>query len=252
MTILNKFTVVLAVDAEHFAELLAVWPTWTRFHPEIRSVRILIYCDTTLTPMSNWSGMIRSRLGPNFWPIPWERNSALADVSQREFMLSAFVLDAPRIVPTDYWLKIDTDTIATASGPLVRDEWLEGNPALFAQKWGYTKPPEYLDRLDRWAESCELPIRNQPFRRKIVGNKANHRRVISYFMGVETAWSIKVAKACGRRMPVPSQDTLYHFAAARCGDFYRTIDVKAAGWRHVGSRSLERLRNAADEATRNA
>ena len=249
MSALDKFTAVIAIDSEHADELEAVWPTWVKFHPEILRIPMLVFFDT--------NGMAKSQLdaihemmidsGANsqlVWFTAWDHHSSS---TQREKMLSAFVFGAPQLVETPYWLKLDTDLIATSPGPLIRDEWLDGEPAFFSQRWGYTRPSSMLDQLDKWIAPLNPP--NPPFTRKIVGDKAKHRRVISYFMGVNTDWSWDVVKMCGyHRMPVPSQDTIYSHVAERFGHFYRTIDVKAAGWRHVGSRSINKLRQAAAEA----
>lgn len=243
MSALQKITIVLAVDNEHADELAIVWPTWVRFHPEILQVPLIVYIDFANPELAEQVDNAINH--PNVEFVSWASSAGM----QREKMLSAFVLHAPLVVETSHWLKIDTDVIATFEGPLVREEWLDGNPAFFAQKWGYTKPPSMLDRLDEWAASNSLlTCRKPPPDRSIVGDKAKHRRVISWFCGINTKWSAEIAAICGYRMPVPSQDTLHWYSAYRRGDFYRTIDVKAAGWRHVGSRGIDKLKAAANEA----
>jgi hypothetical protein len=244
MSALQQFTVVLVVDTEHAAELAIAWPTWVHFHPEILQVPLIVYVDAACE--NSLAGRIDGVLNhPDVRYIRWNHRQS---TTQREKMLSAFVLDAPFQVETPYWMKIDTDVIATAPGPLVRDEWLGHDPVLIAQRWGYTKPADMIERLSLWAHSKYGRFLHDAPIVDVVDGKAKHRRIISYVCGIGTQWSQSIARLCNGKMPVPSQDTL-HWYCARCNDeMIRTVDMKAMGWRHVGSRGLDKLAAAAAES----
>lgn len=250
------FTIVVAIDPAHLAELRLSYPTWIRHHPELADRPMVVICDGDRHPDGAparpgatvaWWGAIedivypfhRGKIHPIF------ASSSDPQISQREKMLSAFVLKAPLRVDTPWYLKIDTDCIATVGGDWVYPEWFEREPVLIAPAWGYTKPGSMLDKLDDWADcNPELVLRPPPARRA-VGQIAKHRRIISYCMFGRTDWTRNIAKLCGDRLPVPSQDTFLWYCAERLGHLW--MPAKMNGWRHVGGGG-QRLRIAAQEA----
>lgn len=256
-----RFTVTIAVDNEHLDELRTVLPTWHRHkpelfrvpwvvmvHPEVEHSELMVVLAETMEKI-NAAGHLLTTLWASF----------IAGANNRETMLSALLLQAPNHVRTPYYLKIDTDVVAlpTPGGPdgeLIDERWFKppaGNtePAIIASPWGYTKPAEWIDRLDRWGDSHKsigLMGEVTPSR-TIVGNVAKSSRIISWLMFGSTGFSRTVAAMCGHRLPVPSQDTTLWYAAERMGRAIHRVRMSQYGWRHIGGGG-RRLREAARQA----
>ncbi len=69
-------------------------------------------------------------------------------------MLTGLVFAAQE-VETPWYLKIDTDVVATPCRRWLDPRWFEpdakGRPCAFiASPWSYTKPAEWIDRLEEW------------------------------------------------------------------------------------------------------
>jgi hypothetical protein len=108
---------------------------------------------------------------------------------QRYMMLSGFVHVPGRYVETEYWLKLDTDTIASGQPDWIDENWfnvhVEGEPRanIVSHPWGYTKPPNQMLELDKWKEEHEL------FKNKLTldlrpstpqSSMVKHKRIISW------------------------------------------------------------------------
>jgi len=113
-------------------------------------------------------------------------------------------------------------------------------PVFVASPWGYTKPADAIRRLDHWAagigefsETTPLDIRSTPGSRLV-----RHPRIISWAFYGDTEWTRRMAAACDGRLPVPSQDTFLWYCAARRGDFFRRVNMKRHGWRHLKVKAL--------------
>lgn len=247
---LPDFTTIVAVDAEHLPELAAAWPTWAKWRPEIMEGPVMIVADVRgphaidLTAWNEFLAIVNRRLKLTVvecvTPLEW---------TQRERMLTALVACVENITTSTY-LKLDTDTIAAGTGPGGKwweDEWFTGDAVLTASAWGYTRPPEYLDRFDEWWDS--FPHTGQTFKldRHVVGGVAKHPRIISYAMWGRTDWTFKMWRMCDGRMPCPSQDTFLHACSVRGGWPIIRTNQKKYGWKHCGS-SLKRVRERAAEA----
>ncbi len=246
-----EFTTVVAVDAEHVLELEASWPTWVRFKPEILDRPLLVIADRAVGDEAWWLERLSAFLSHSDLRVaPWNG----VDNYQRAKMLAGLVFVPPLFVTTPYWLKLDTDTVATRAGSWIDPSWFDSKPAIISQPWGYTTPASMLSDLDAWA--LQFPDRWQagppergPVHEKRGKERVNHRRIISWCCFVETEFSklaVDLAIQGGGSLPVPSQDTYHWYLASRLGRPIVTDNMKALGWEHhLGLRSI---RNAASAA----
>jgi len=251
-------TTIVALDDDHLPELAAVWPTWVKFRPEILQQPLLLMCDEYTAPGNLWWTQItdwwreqlqfvwqdhpKARIA--FWGQPHVTPDGLP---QRERALTALVFGTAH-VRTPWYLKLDTDVVATSPGKWIDDSWFAGNPVFVTSPWGYTKPANAIQALDDWGDTTpgvrEHPRLNLPF--DPASRLVRHKRIISYVFFGRTDWTQKMASLAGDRLPVPSQDTFLWYCAKRRGDMYRTRNMKTFGWRHING--LQRLREAADRA----
>jgi hypothetical protein len=246
------FTTVVAVDEQHVPELLAVWPTWAQFRPEILQYPFLLICDANLGDTQ--IAALTSHLNhPQLRAEKWE----MPHVPQREKMLSGLVYIPARHVETPWYLKLDTDTIALKPAQWIQENWFQPDergrdPVFIGHSWGYTKPPDAIQRLDDWADTVS-ELRQYP-RLNLVPNPGwslvRCRRVTSWLLFGRTDWTREMAAYSPDRLPVPSQDTYLWYCAARRGDFYRRESMIRRGWIHI--RDLSRLKDLATEALKQA
>ncbi|MEN6507110.1 MAG: hypothetical protein ABFD92_21445 [Planctomycetaceae bacterium] len=226
-----SYSIVVAVDPRTVDQLKLTWPTWRR-KPGILDVPMHVIVDAGLLPRDASYQGILALDHPNVtyhnWNFPW---LVFPDMTQRERMLSAFVYFAPLLVDTDYWLKLDVDSVATDDKPWVDEAWFARNPVLVARPWSYTKPGEWIDTLQAWSRSNLLTKHYPPLdwpphdeTRQVY----RHSRIISQQCFVQTEWSRRVAAYLQPRLPVPSQDTIHWYLA----ELQRLPIVKARfpGW----------------------
>ena len=242
------FSTVVAVDVEHLKQLEIVWPTWRLFRPEILDQPIIVICDGAL-PVAEWSERLAFLQHSNCTIVLWH----MASVSQRDKMLNGLVFKTAEMVKTEWYLKLDTDAAAVQKANWIQPLWFEPNdegakPVFVTNPWGYTKPPDAIEQLDRWGDTVpdlqaypRLNLKPKPG-----ADLVSHRRIISWCFFGSAAWTREVSSYCPDRLPVPSQDTFLWYCAARRGDFYRTVRMSRVGWRHVSS--TRRLRWTCDEA----
>jgi len=142
---------------------------------------------------------------------------------------------------TDYWLKLDTDIVATGNDDWINPDWFVDDPAIVSAAWSYTKPPDQMVKLDRWAElhrdvlgivAEKPPLNLVPKPGEV---RLRHKRIISwcaFFQATLTALCAGLAKAtCGPgQLPVPSQDGYMFYVAKRLGLPIMRTNMKALGW----------------------
>lgn len=229
---MSSFTTVVAVDSAHYSELLLSWKTWRKFRSEIWDNPLLVISDGTFD---------LSGLGHNDVTVVPPMDGEFP--TQREKMLNSLAFLPAYHCHTEWFLKLDTDTVAMWKQAWLPQEWLESKNVFVASKWGYTKPASMQDELDAWA--CRERIGGrQPDRRPGMSNGvpvAKCNRVTSYVMLCRTRFARDVAVRCLGRLPVPSQDTVYWYLADRLGLPYLRVSMEKFGWRHGGS-SIERVR----------
>lgn len=234
-----KFTTYVAVDREHWPELELALLSWRKFCPSIIENPLVAIVDErfSLPPLSHPSVQeVRPAIKGGFCE------------SQRERMLTALALE-PANCQTEWFLKLDTDAVASRRINWPLDQWGTTDFAFVASPWGYTKPGGWMRDLDEWSVGKNFtrckPSRSYSQRGGV--EIAKCRRVISYAMLCRTAFAVEVASLCGDRLPVPSQDTVYWYLAERLGRNYLAINMQKFGWAHCGS-SVARVRAAVNAA----
>lgn len=238
-----EFTTIVAVDPEHIHELRAVFPTWWHFKPEIFQGEFWVLRD----PAVSTDDIFQATNGAVDRIIdvldPEQRHA-----TQRAKMLNAFVAVASEI-PTPWYLKLDTDAVATEPGEWIDPAWFDGRSVAISSPWGYTKPGRWLEELDQWAQNTDPLCFHSPPDRTVVGKVAKSRRIISWVMFGRTDFAIDLWGMCQRTggvLPVPSQDTTLWYVAARLREPIRRVRFSHLGWRHVNG--LARIQVAAEVA----
>jgi len=232
---LEDITLILGVDAEHLEELRMVWPTWMRFKPELLKMPCVVFYDAGQV---NRGELEFLRKHPQVRFVAWDLPNAL---SQREKMLTGFVHVPAREVQTTWYLKLDTDVIATEHGEWINPEWFEPDeqgklPVFIAPAWGYSRPRYVMDLLDDWADRQAAFKRTQRLNLPYSSQSSvvRHPRIISWLFFGLTDWTKKAVAWCGNdgRMPLPSQDTFVSYCADRLGCRQVRTRMTHYGWKH--------------------
>jgi hypothetical protein len=238
------FTTTIGVDREHLRELRLSAPTWRQHRPEIFTQPIVVICDWLLSNAE--VDEVRQLLkGPEVRTTQphWQPG-----LSQREKMLSAFVLIAPFQVKTPWILKLDTDTVALRTDPAWCDEYLIAaqhgeRPVLIAHRWSYTKPGSWIGDLNQWAKTQPQLDSTSPLPYDGTSNCVGHRRITSWCAFCAAGWCRDTARLAGDRLPIPSHDTFLWYCAVRQRQLVRRLSMKKFGWTHISyTRMLKSLR----------
>lgn len=258
---MSDYTLVIAVDRRHLAQLAVTWPTWVRHKPDLARVpMVVIYDHEQVGP-----GVIHRVLHRDMSCIPWpppgvtypDTGGKWGD-GQRYKMLAGFVYCAARAVDTKYWLKLDVDTVATGHPDWIDPVWFADNPAIAAQGWGYTKPPDQMLLLDKWVadNAAKLPaLANITPPLNLAPNPGSsivkHKRIISWAGFFDTDFTnmcaVAAEQTCGHGyLPVQSQDGFMWYCAARLGLPIMRVDMKSRGWEHWTT--FENIQRAAARA----
>jgi hypothetical protein len=243
----RDFTLVLGLDAKHLKQLSWVWPTWMKYKPELRTCPLLIFYDCEQVK----THQIKDVIGPRehctlfAWPPRGVTYAGDPDSKwyhpQRYKMLSGFVHVPAMHCETDYWLKLDTDVIATGVEKWIEKKWFRGMPSIVSHSWGYTKPADQMIRLDRWVQEHpeELSILHREAPLNLIplpgSDLVKHSRIISWCAFFSTSFTKFAAhwatQTCGEfQLPVPSQDGYLWYCAKRMGNLIATADMKRCGW----------------------
>jgi len=250
---MNDYTLVVGVDKKHLEQLQHTWPTWKKHKPSLLDVPMVVFRDRHQVTETEVHRVVdHPRLSVVAWPLDsFEHRynyQASAQPSkwnnpQRHKMLSGFVYVPSVAVMTRYWLKIDTDTVATGNDDWIDDSWFDNCPAIIAQPWPYTKPPDQMMKLDKWVNDCELdlPMLNSCPPLELRPNPGSgclrHHRIISWCGFFHTRFTAKAASWAGRTgapgsLPVPSQDGYLYYCAKRLGFGVVRAGMKKRGWQH--------------------
>ena len=239
------YTLICGVDKKHLQQLKLVWPTWKRHKPSLLNHPMLIFFDRfDLQSKKVFEAVDHPNLTCVPWPFQDNPYPCLSNdkfgTSQRYKMLAGFVHIPAIHVNTPYWLKLDVDTVATENDDWIQKEWFKDDPAIIAQPWGFTKPPDQMLKLDEWASECDyLMYNSKPLNLKPEEDKDKvcHKRIISWCGFFDTKFTIQCASiaktTCGQGMlPVPSQDGFMWYLAKRLKYPIQRISMKSKGWEH--------------------
>lgn len=217
---LKDITLVIGIDRQHLEELRWSWPTWMKFKPELREMPALVFYDPDEVNPSQAAFLNEH---PDLRFLPWRMAGAR---NQREEMITGFVHVPAREVTTPWYLKLDTDALATGPGEWIKPGWFSADdrgrlPVFVSCSWHYSKPRYVIDLLDDWGDHVEAlagrPRLNLPY--SSAGDRVLHRRIISWIFFGNTAWTRRVAGWVDPdgRLPFPSQDTFLFYCARRMG-----------------------------------
>jgi len=242
-------TLVTAVDREHLPKLALTWPTWMLHRPELRQTPVIVIHDESLDHNSAEFDFLREH--PQLRLVQWSMSGAQ---SQREKMLTSFVMVPAREVHTQWYLKIDADVFAKPCDCWIKPEWFSVDakrrlPAFVSSPWGYTKPAHALKILDDWADTVpqlkDSPRLDIPFLPD--ATRIRHPRIASWCFYGNTTWTREVADYSTERLPIPSHDTYLFYCAARRRDNYVRAPMSQFGWQHVAG-SVRRLSRCCKQA----
>jgi hypothetical protein len=260
----RDMTIVVGVDAKTILQLRLSIQTWKLHRPEMWQLPWLVFVDGLQLDPAEVGTWLADDCGVRKLTIVnWPPPGADPYESQREKMLSGHIFVPAMYVATKWHAKIDTDAVASRRADWMPADWFEpgdgisGLPAYIAPRWSYTKGVGFLPKLDRWGdEHVVASFRNKPalnisqFPEQV---RVGHSRMCSWVSFYRTEFSVLVASLCdaayyaaespaGRyKLPVPSQDTVAWYVAARLGLFHRIKNQKAMGWdNHPRIADLER------------
>lgn len=243
----REFTTVVAVDQKHLKQLKTVWPTWERHKPGLLDNPMVVIYDQAsgISPDDIRQATNHPALTICSWPPPNVVFEGDPETKwyhpQRYKMLAAFVHVPAAVVTTAYWLKLDTDVVATGCPDWIDEEWLWDTPAICAHRWGFTKPANQMLLLDDWVARHREPLRILASEKplcmspKLDSDRLSHPRIISwcgFFNTTITRLASDFARrTCGDgQLPVPSQDGYLWYVATRLGYQVKRVDMKARGW----------------------
>jgi len=212
----SNLTIVTAVNDKYFDKFKKHFPLWMKTE-NIMELPFIIFAHKDcyqkvkefLCPYKNIQEIIS-------WEFPVASN-------MREEMLSAFVFGTAKYVKTKYWMKLDCDCVPIADKLEIPPEAFSS--VITAPKWHYTKMKgdenttrHWLNRLDDWADALpDFKGTNKLFPDNIKENRYKHHRICSFCEIEKTDWTRHLAAMCGKRLPVPSQDTTTWYAVTRLG-----------------------------------
>ena len=250
MTVL-EYTTVVGVDRKHLRQLSWVWPTWRRHKPSLLSRPMIVFRDVNQVSEAEVRSVVdHPDLSVPPWPPPAVNYSGIGEDkwtgSQRYKLLAGFVFIPAMYVVTPYWLKLDTDTIATGRDDWIDPGWFADGPAVVSAPWSFTKPADQMLKLDRWVEEYrdasilmqelneQHPLNLAP---KPGWSRVKHQRIISWCAFFATAFTRSCAFAAHKtvgpyQLPVPSQDGFMWYVAKRLGLGIVRTGMKGRGWKH--------------------
>jgi len=264
------FTIVLGVDEKHLSQLRMTIATWVKHKPSLFEKRWIVFYDDSVKCkdiLELFSTYAIKRYHVLEWPpegvkYKGDPNSKWTR-QQRVKMLSGFIHIAAQHVKTPYWLKIDTDVVASG-GPddWIEEHWFDDDPAIVSQRWSYTKPGNQMMELDKWFDHNynvithqeEMYNKNETGPLNLIPNEGSslvsHKRIISWVGFFNTSFTRFCSKVCEHtcgigKMPCPSQDGTVFYLAKR-GDFgILRVNMKRKGWSQ--NPNTRKLRSSVDK-----
>ena len=245
---MNDFTLVVGVDERHLRQLSWTWPTWKKNKPSLLARPMVVFFDWEQVTAEQIRAVVDH---PNLSCVAWppgdhkygtEKTDKWND-PQRSKMLAGFVFVPAAVVETPYWLKLDTDVVATGQDDWIDPEWFKSDTVIVSHPWGFTRPPNQMLELDEWVYNnlyelnslwIHSPLNLAP---KLDEDRVCHPRIISWCAFFNTRFT----KICARfakgtcppgHLPVPSQDGYAWYVATRLGYDVLRPRMKKRGWQH--------------------
>jgi hypothetical protein len=234
---MEKITVLTAVDDLHLNELYYSFQTWRKFSPEFfsSSPYVIMYDPTQVKDTDLRFNMFS---GLDLTLVPWyDKNNTYT--CQREKMLTSLVV-GPEHVKTKWYLKLDTDTLAVETKKWIYDEWFTDDIKLIGNPWGYTKPPDAIEKMDDWGDTIpeiskfpRLELHPQPG-----SNMVKHSRLTTWVSFCQTEWTKYISSFAKKengdyKLPVASQDTYLIYIAQRMNYEHKKVRFRFMGWDHI-------------------
>jgi hypothetical protein len=241
----DDVTIVTACDPKYVEHLKLTYPNWIKYK-KIEIFPMIVYINgfkngvksEEISFLTNSEAFKNGKMKIIEWDFPTD--------SQREKMLSAFVLGTARDVKTKYWVKVDADAFCIDNTPLLVDEMLDCE--ICGHKWGYTKPVDAIEKLDKWALGVDAFKGTKPLYdpKNVNGSRYGHSRIASYVQFHKSEFVRLAAKLAGERLPIPSHDTYLWYIAERLGMKWLRRNFKRYGFTNTPKaeklkRELEKL-----------
>ena len=209
----SDMTIVTSVDRKYLPFLKLAFPNWIK-HKHLDRYPFLVYVNGFNTLQDEELRFLWEK--PYVTLKAWNLPSAQ---SQRENMLSAFVLGVAKDVTTKLYCKIDSDAFATDNSELITEAMKASSAVLIGHRWRYSKPPIFVSQMDEWAKTVpELQDSPTLFDPKCVdGRRYNHPngRVASYVCLHKMEFVRLAARLAGDRLPIPSHDSYLSMLAMK-------------------------------------
>jgi hypothetical protein len=207
----DEVTIVTACDPKYIQHLRVTLPNWVK-HKHVDRFGMIVYVNGFRRPRRN-KELDFLRAYPNIRIIPWD----FPVDTQREKMLTAFVLGAAKDVNTPYWVKMDADAFAFDDEPLITPVMKDF--AICGHRWGYSFA-KHMQPLIDWANDHPA-FKDTPKDaidpKNVDGKRYYQPRVASYVMFHKSEFVRMAAEMAGDRLPVPSHDTYLWYVANRLG-----------------------------------
>lgn len=251
---MTDYTLVCGVDRKHLQQLAMVWPTWRLHKPSLFVYPMIVFRDEKQVSCDEIREVIdHPNLSIYSWPMGGVEYHGTPygdkwDEPQRKKMIAGFVHIAATFVRTPYWLKVDTDTVASGENNWIDESWFADTPAIIAHGWSFTKPANQMVLLDEWVDkNKDNPVmeplsESEPLNiiPKPGWSRVRHSRIISWCAFFNTQFTKLCAAfanaTCGAfRLPVYSQDGFMWYCAKRLGRPIAKPNMKSRGWIHRSS-----------------
>jgi hypothetical protein len=236
---MSKITIVVAIDNQHLDELQVTLPTWIKYKGFDKFPFLVIYDAFHLHPDQDKFEIFKNL---NVTYVPFHDYESIYQ-SQREKMLTALTVLPGLHVKTPWYVKIDTDCIATDNQKWFDESWLDKDYVFISSPWGSTGPSNAIELLDKWAAEIIPGVNplNLPYDPKDA--KIKHKRIISWLFICHTEWSQYMAEYFNHdgvyKLPSisdteykVSQDTVLWYLATVFGYKYKVFNFKQKGWDH--------------------
>lgn len=241
-----NYTTIVGVDARHLRQLAVTWPTWRKNKPSLLAHPLIVFYDWRQVKACDVVAVVdHPSMRLCMWPptgVTFSGDDKTKWTNpQRHKMLAGFVHAPAHFVETEYFLKLDTDAIATGMDDWIDPSWFVNNSAIVCHPWGFTRPPELMVWLDQWvADNADTlpqfmgtkPLDLLP---KPGWDRVRHPRIISWCAFFKSDFNRTCAQMAEAttgycQLPVASQDSYLFYVALRLGLPIVRPRMKSRGW----------------------